>query len=175
MDVGGPVLQLSAGTYNTCALLKTGSVRCWGYGGFGHLGYGHTSNVTRPTATNAGDVNLGTPTTRALQVTTGEMHTCALLDVGTVKCWGHSGSGQLGYGSTIAITQYSPPAAVVNLGGATAYQITAGHSHTCALLSTGNARCWGNGGYGQLGIGSTVNVGLSNLPTVDVMLQAPAP
>jgi alpha-tubulin suppressor-like RCC1 family protein len=173
VNVGGPVLQLSAGVNHTCALLNTGRVRCWGHGLYGQLGYASSNDVTLPTS--AGDVNLGTPTTRALQVTTGELHTCALLDVGTVKCWGYAASGQLGYGNTITTTQYSPPAAAVDLGGATVYQVTAGHNHTCALLSTGNARCWGYGLYGQLGIGSTANVGFSNLPTVDVKLQAPAP
>ena len=118
-------------------------------------------------------VVLTMPTTRALQVAAGELHTCALLDVGTVKCWGYAGHGQLGYGS--ALGQNSPPAVPVNLGGATAYQITTGHHHTCALLSTGNARCWGYGLYGQLGIGSTANIGDNELPTVDVRLQAPAP
>ncbi|MBM3663355.1 MAG: hypothetical protein FJW94_10830 [Actinobacteria bacterium] len=39
--------------------------------------------------------------------------------------------------------------AAVNFAGAT--QITAGSSHTCVLVAGGQARCWGNNGFGQLG------------------------
>ena len=36
--------------------------------------------------------------------------------------------------------------------------ITAGNTHTCALLSRGNARCWGNGNDGRLGYGDAADV-----------------
>jgi alpha-tubulin suppressor-like RCC1 family protein len=174
VTVGGPVLQLSLGTHHTCALLNTGRVRCWGYGWYGQLGYGGSGsgyNVYLPTS--AGDVNLGTPTTRALQVAAGGAHTCALLDTGAIKCWGYGGDGRLGYGS--AASQLVPPATTVNMDGATVYQLSAGAAHTCALLSTGKARCWGNGLYGQLGIGSILDIGDNELPTVDVQLLPPTP
>ncbi|MBM4380343.1 MAG: hypothetical protein FJ086_13770, partial [Deltaproteobacteria bacterium] len=45
------------------------------------------------------------------------------------------------------------PVAVVGLGGTPA-AVVAGGSHTCALLTSGALRCWGGGGYGQLGRGS---------------------
>jgi alpha-tubulin suppressor-like RCC1 family protein len=171
VNVGGPVRQLSAGLHHTCALLNTGRVRCWGLGTSGQLGYGNGTSVLQPTV--AGDVNLGTPTTRALQVAAGGAHTCALLDDGTLKCWGAGADGRLGYGSSA--TQLAPPAATVNLDGATAYQISAGGAHTCALLSTGKARCWGNGLYGQLGIGSILDIGDTELPTQDVQLLPATP
>ena len=171
VTVGGPVLQLSGGLYHTCALLNTGRVRCWGYGYHGQLGYGGSSNVYLPTS--AGDVNLGTPTTRALQVAAGGSHTCALLDTGGIKCWGYGLDGRLGYGDPGY--QTVPPTTTVNLDGATAYQLTTGGAHTCALLSTGKARCWGQGNYGQLGIGGNLPVGDDELPTVDVRLLPPTP
>jgi alpha-tubulin suppressor-like RCC1 family protein len=37
--------------------------------------------------------------------------------------------------------------------------IVAGSSHTCALRSDGSVVCWGYNGFGQLGTGSTANVG----------------
>ncbi|MCY1018414.1 RTX toxin [Pyxidicoccus sp. MSG2] len=172
VNVGGPVRQLAAGYNHTCALLETGTVKCWGHNFYGQLGNG-TAGSGYDVYTPTSDVNLGTPTTRAIQVVAGEQHTCALLDVGTVKCWGTASSGQLGYGTSTA--QASPPAATVNLDGTSVYQLTAGASHTCALLSTGSARCWGSNASGQLGIGSTSNVGASNLPTEDVKLSPPTP
>ncbi len=43
------------------------------------------------------------------------------------------------------------------LGGATATRVSAGNSHTCAVLTDGSARCWGYNVYGQLGDGTTTN------------------
>jgi alpha-tubulin suppressor-like RCC1 family protein len=40
VDVGGPVAQLDMGFMNTCAVLAGGTVRCWGRGTTGALGYG---------------------------------------------------------------------------------------------------------------------------------------
>jgi len=44
----------------------------------------------------------------------------------------------------------------VNLGaGRLALQIAAGAHHSCALLDTGEVRCWGRNAEGQLGQGDT--------------------
>ena len=45
VDVGGTVVQLTAGDEHTCALLDSGAVRCWGSGFLGQLGYGNTSTI----------------------------------------------------------------------------------------------------------------------------------
>jgi MYXO-CTERM domain-containing protein len=36
-------------------------------------------------------------------------------------------------------------------------QVSSGDAHTCALLSDGTVRCWGDGGRGRLGDGTTLN------------------
>jgi alpha-tubulin suppressor-like RCC1 family protein len=84
-------------------------------------------------------------------VTTGGRHACALLLNGGARCWGANGNGQLGDGTT---TDRHTPVAVQGLPLNIA-QIAAGGTHTCALLTDGSVWCWGSGGKGQLGDGST--------------------
>jgi alpha-tubulin suppressor-like RCC1 family protein len=154
---GNNVLQLSAGLHHTCALLDTGNMRCWGHNGSGRLGYGSSpGELHAPTE----DVDVGG---QVLQIAAGESHTCALLSTGAVKCWGNGANGRLGYGKTDP--KYTPDDASVYLDDATAFQITAGGDHTCALLSTGAARCWGLNTSGQLGRGDKTTIGDTESPT----------
>jgi alpha-tubulin suppressor-like RCC1 family protein len=157
VDVGGKVVQITTGTDHTCALLDTGAVRCWGGAVYGRLGYGNTNAIgDNETPASAGNVNVGGT---VVQISAGVSHTCALLDTGTVRCWGQGEYGRLGYGNTNAIGDDEPPAAAgdVNVGG-TVTQIAAGGAHTCALLSTGKVRCWGEGTSG-LGYGNVNSIG----------------
>ena len=152
---------IDAGEEHTCAILADRSVRCWGKGVAGRLGYGNDGNVLAPAA--AGPVNLG-PGRDARAIVAGDFHTCAILDDGAVRCWGFGANGRLGYGNTNNI--FSPAAAPpVDLGpGRTARAITAGASHTCAILDDGSVRCWGNGAAGRLGYGNSASIGDDETP-----------
>ena len=164
VNVGGPVAQIAAGYAHTCALLRSGAVRCWGAGGSGQLGYGNAVTIGDDEApASAGDVNVGGPVT---QIVAGYVHTCALLSAGTVRCWGQGNTGQLGYGSVFPVGDDKTPAGVgdVSVGGRVV-KLAAGYAHTCALLSTGAVRCWGFGASGQLGYGNTRSIGDDELPS----------
>jgi hypothetical protein len=153
--------QLDAGRTHTCALLAGGHVRCWGYGGDGELGYGNEASIgATQTPASVGPVELGAGRT-ATTISAGGYHTCAILDDGSVLCWGFGGNGRLGYGNTNNVGDTQTPGSVgpVDLGGHTATAISAGLAHTCAILDDGSVRCWGFNYDGQLGYGNTDNVG----------------
>jgi alpha-tubulin suppressor-like RCC1 family protein len=163
VSLGGAIVQLtsSSTSQHTCARLTTGSVRCWGRNAHGQLGQGHTHSIgDDETPATAGSVSVGGT---VLQLATGAEHTCALLSPGVLKCWGRNESGQLGLGNTASLS--SPPGTNVNLGGTMAFHIAAGAWHTCALPSSGEPRCWGRNTHGQLGLGSTYNLGDDESPS----------
>jgi len=96
----GPVRTakaISAGGAHTCAVLDDDSVRCWGFGASGRLGYGNLDDIgDNETPDSAGPVNLGSTRT-AVAISSGGASTCARLDDGRVRCWGEGAGGRLGY------------------------------------------------------------------------------
>jgi len=131
-----------------------GSVWCWGRNDSGQLGDETTQNRSNPVAV----VELEGVRVSALAL--GSAHTCALVDDGTVRCWG-DGGGRLGNGSTNGSTT---PVEVSDISTATA--ISAGNDHTCALLADGTVRCWGNNSEGQLGDPNVTDFSSSTALTV---------
>jgi alpha-tubulin suppressor-like RCC1 family protein len=85
----------------------------------------------------------------AVQITVGPGHGCALREGGTLECWGDNSLGQLGDGT------FASSAAPTPVGLGPVHAVTAGEYNTCALTDAG-VFCWGRGGYGALGNGSTV-------------------
>ncbi len=156
LGTGRTATQISAGYQHTCAVLDNGEVKCWGKNNRGQLGQEHDDNIGDSSGEMASlsAVFLGSGRTAA-QVETGNFHTCALLDNGSVKCWGHNDKGQLGMDNTDRIGEGSgdmTSLGVVNLGsGRTATQISLGKKHSCAILDNGSAKCWGENANGLLG------------------------
>ncbi|KAJ1495208.1 regulator of chromosome condensation 1/beta-lactamase-inhibitor protein II [Baffinella frigidus] len=139
---------------------EDGSVRCWGYNGWGNLGYGGSVDLDGKAVAEGGFVKcwghngqgqLGYGDTRQRGDDGNEMGASTpsfavdFDEGGFVKCWGDNGYGQLGYGDTRyrgdgggemgAITR--PPTRVnlpaVDLGG-TALALITGEHHSCVLL-----------------------------------------
>jgi cysteine-rich repeat protein len=161
-----PAVAIAAGDDHTCALLKDGRVICWGENGDGQLGLGDMlprGNKTGETGDALASVSLGTNLT-ATAIAAGFEHTCALLNDGSVKCWGDNGFGQLGVGASDNRGNHGDELGdmlpTVNLGaGQTATAIAAGARHTCALLDDRSVKCWGLNTSGQLGVGDTLTRG----------------
>ena len=102
LGVGLGAVAVSAGGEHTCVLLTNSSVKCFGNGMDGRLGYGNQNSIGDGSG-EMGDalatVNLGTGRS-VLAVSAGGAHTCAMLDNAEVKCWGNGGSGRRGSEST---------------------------------------------------------------------------
>ena len=118
-----------------------------------------TSVVERKVmAQNVGRLDSGISSAQSLSA--GDSHTCALMENGTVRCWGKGQGGRLGNGQT---SDQKTSVQVTGIGGgsAKAVAVSAGDEHTCVLLTTGAIRCWGSNTSGQLGNNSTT---ASNIP-----------
>jgi alpha-tubulin suppressor-like RCC1 family protein len=168
-----------AGPQNTCAILDTDQLKCWGDNADGQLGQQDTISRGRdeeldPQMGGMGDslppVNVGTGRT-VKSVAVGATHVCAILDSNQVKCWGRSYQGSLGYaesgtnrGGTPGTMGDNLP--VVDLGtGRTAKAIAAtGYLTTCAILDDNRVKCWGINQNCTLGIGDGTVMNLGNSP-----------
>lgn len=163
LDIGGSVVELSAGFNHACARLSGGNIRCWGLSTLGALGYGNLLPIgddEEPSA--AGDVDIGG---NALQVVAGGTHSCALLVGGAVRCWGGGEFGGTGLGSIDDIGDDELPSstAPIDIGGA-ATVVGMGIDLACALRDDGNLFCWGLNSFGALGYGHSDIVGDNETP-----------
>lgn len=80
----------------------------------------------------------------ALSLTTTPGHDdgfCALLEDGTVACWGQNNHGQLGRGDDAGTVNGAIPERVAGLSNVTFLD------HTCAVDADGATWCWGTGPY----------------------------
>ena len=134
---------------HTCGVDDTGKVWCWGDNESGQLGNGSPDDNAHSTpGPVSGDQQVTT-------VTAGlGGHSCSLTAAGAAWCWGENAFGALGDGTTIA---RASPVAVA--GGLSFTTLIAGGflGHTCGLLDTGAAWCWGENERGQVGDGSTTD------------------
>ncbi|MFV8754884.1 hypothetical protein ACNOYE_30420 [Nannocystaceae bacterium ST9] len=99
--------------------------------------------------------------TQVLDLAAGDRHNCAVIEGGTVRCWGEGFFGQLGRGVPENVGDNETPASVDALElPAAALAIDAGEAHTCAWFDDQVLRCWGQNYYGQLGYGNAASVQL---------------
>jgi alpha-tubulin suppressor-like RCC1 family protein len=149
-SLGTGVAHVTAGNFHTCALMKTGSVMCWGDNGYGQVNP-TASNQTCPSVAAC----LPTPTvltelgTTVAQVSAGSSHTCARMADGSVFCWGATFDGQLSDGPMVGpLVQVAGPGSAVD--------VQAGQDSSCMRKTDGSVVCWGRSGEGQLGTGTSV-------------------
>lgn len=155
-DVLEPAVELVAGDAHVCALSASGTVSCWGRNSDGQLGYGHTEAIGDDEYAGAdGVVDVGGT---VVSLSAGARHTCAIVDDGSVACWGFGGDLALGHGNshpeTIGDDETPSEAGSSIIYGVDAFvQLAAGGRHTCVLYQAGLIKCWGTSDVGALGYG----------------------
>jgi alpha-tubulin suppressor-like RCC1 family protein len=167
VDVVGidDAVAITAGWSHTCALRSNGTARCWGDNRYGELGDGTTTASAVPV-----DV-VGLP--HVVSVAAGNGDTCAVLADGTARCWGWEGrlypddygGQQLGAGGRVvySVAKLTPSTtfelfnSTVTVPLANLTSITTGNffGTSCALTRFGEAFCWGDDSYGEVGDGAT--------------------
>jgi alpha-tubulin suppressor-like RCC1 family protein len=162
------VKAIAVGPSHTCALTSNGGVKCWGKNTRGELGDGsqRESAVPVDVVGLASGVKAITAGGGGNSPDLADSHTCALTSGGGVKCWGDNLSGELGDGSH---DESAVPVDVVGLAsGVKAIAASAGDNYTCASMTKGGAKCWGDNSQGrQLGNGSKA---ISSPTPVDVLV-----
>lgn len=163
----GQNAAITLGEMHGCMTRTDGSVACWGINDRGQSGSPKGNDwLSSPTPETVSGLPFA-----ALAVFSGptSAHSCALLEDTTAYCWGANSASQLGDQST---TLWKTPTQVIQtpattettdgeevetpavpLSGVT--QMATGSTHTCAVLSDGTVKCWGQNANGQLGNGTT--------------------
>ena len=133
----GAAVGISAGKRHTCAIAADGELWCWGQNNSGVLGIGQPEHeVSRRTVpTRVAGIDS------VIAVSAGNNHTCAVSDDGRVYCWGHNFSGQIGDGNEGE--QASPRIRPHPVPGLRAVAVATGQFFSCAALTDGSVKCWG--------------------------------
>jgi len=136
---------LALGDVQTCALLTTNDVQCWGDNWNGVFGNGTITPSTVPVAGATG-LRLRSLSLAVL----GADWACGVSLPGDLYCWGSNTYGVLGSGAGAYETT---PQLVASAMGFVS--VDAGEKHACALTATGDSYCWGDNFWGNLGDGTT--------------------
>lgn len=146
LDLSGIADKAAVGQNHSCVLTTAGAVSCWGDNTFGQLG--DAGNVSRFSPAYVSGLTSG-----VAALTVGSHHSCVLTTTGGVKCWGRNNLGQLGDSS---LNNASSP---VDVNGLTSgvISLSVSGATSCAVLSTGEAKCWGSNLNGQLGDGTVIS------------------
>jgi alpha-tubulin suppressor-like RCC1 family protein len=166
------VIAVTANDRHTCALTSASGVKCWGSNWNGELGDGTGANPGRTTPVDVcADATCAAPISGVSAIVAGVDHACAMTSPGGLKCWGDNWSGQLGDGSefdssTTPVDVCADATCAEPLSGVST--IAAGGWHTCAVISAGGVKCWGENFDGQIGDGTT----MSRRTPVDVCADA---
>lgn len=136
-------VRIASGYDGSCALIRDGSVYCWGV-----IGRSNSRLRSRQFRVLRTPQRMPVPEP-AIHLSFRVHHGCAVGVSGAVYCWGFNANGALGDGSTV---DRMAPVRVRRLGEPMV-QVATGYMHTCGIGESGRVHCWGWNGQAQLGNG----------------------
>lgn len=150
--------KVAVGYSHSCALVSV--VYCWGRNLSGQVGDNSQNDTSTRKAVNTTEGVSSLYGKTVVSIATGEWHSCALANDGTVHCWGDADYGQLGDDMPTAFRKV--PVAVSTTSSSSLYNktvmgIDAGGDATCAVATDGTIHCWGRNNNGQMGDGLVVD------------------
>eukprot|EP00397_Hematodinium_sp_SG-2012_P000868 GEMP01000869.1.p1 GENE.GEMP01000869.1~~GEMP01000869.1.p1 ORF type:complete len:986 (+),score=207.66 GEMP01000869.1:218-3175(+) len=147
--------QISCGGSHSAALLKNGTLFCWGNNEYGQVG-------TDPKSIAGKDVFEPylhrTISGKVTHVACGLEHTIAIA-VGRLWVWGRGSKGQLGLGKSKEALEPQMLQGLIDVVDA-----SAGEDHSCVVLASGELYTWGSAECGKLGHGSSMTTTCQYLP-----------
>ncbi|KAL4588365.1 hypothetical protein LXL04_001249 [Taraxacum kok-saghyz] len=142
---GQEIVSLTCGADHTTAFSESSlNVYSWGWGDFGRLGHGNSTDFFIPQPIKA------LQGLKIRQIACGDSHCLAVTMEGQVQSWGRNQNGQLGIGT---IEDSLVPQKIEAFQGITVKMVAAGAEHTVAITEDGDLYGWGWGRYGNLGLG----------------------
>lgn len=142
---GLDIISITCGADHTTAYSESRmEVYSWGWGDFGRLGHGNSSDLFTPQPIKA------LHSLKIRQIACGDSHCLAVTMDGEVQSWGRNQNGQLGLGTT---EDSLVPQKIQAFQGVSIKMVAAGAEHTAAVTEDGELYGWGWGRYGNLGLG----------------------
>lgn len=148
------LVQMAAGENHSCALGMDGKVYTWGKGRYGQLGNGRFGYSLSP-------VHVSKLREPVKMIASGSDQIFAITWNGVLFSWGRGSWGQTALGTTDNVAS---PRKVIGLGNDNIVQVSSGEKHTLILTETNRVYAVGNGRYGQLGIGKSINFTAKPIP-----------
>jgi alpha-tubulin suppressor-like RCC1 family protein len=129
LDSGVRSVWMGSNSNHVCVITDVGGVKCWGDGKSGQYDDSSPYDSSVP-------VDIEELESDVVQLALGYLHSCALMRIGTVKCWGDHRPSPDSYWGEGGRVPY-------DTGLEDIVSIEAGGGDTCALTSSGTVICWG--------------------------------
>ena len=142
------------GLNNYTFVRNKANVYCWGENDSGQLGLGDYKDRTNPV-----EFKIEENLSPIKQIICGGYHTFTICENNKIYCWGRNYEGQLGLGDQKETC--NPVEMKIEGNSSPIKQIICGKDHTFTICENNKIYCWGENGYGQLGLG---NFGHRNKP-----------
>lgn len=151
------IIDIQAGDFHCLALKSDGTVISWGTNALGELGRGFTSPSETPG--NVIDITGSGNLDGITLISAGARHSLAIQN-GNVLAWGDNFNTQIGKAPSVTSSptpDYIMKGLFFPIKLTNVIALSAGETHSLATDVEGNLWTWGEGVYGQLGIGGPID------------------